>query len=96
MQSQKVVLQLSTFASNLVEVTNVLQSLSGSSGGSNHDSIFDTLSQMNGAKSSLLDTLVLLNSIFVAEYITNKVPVIYRVHWFLLHAYSKGLSVGTL
>ena len=74
MESKEVVIQLSTFASNLVDVANVLRSLSESCGDSNYE---NTLSQMIEAKSSLLDTLILLNTILVAQDSIKQVHVIY-------------------
>lgn len=71
MQSNEIVQQLSSFACNLVQVADVLHSLSGSSG------TFDTRIQMNEAKTSLLDTLVLLNTFLVAQNSANNACDVY-------------------
>lgn len=81
MQASEVVEQLKVFVGNLVQVTPVLHSLSSTKlealSAPDRSSTLDSIKQMNEAKSSLLDTIVLLNQLLISQATSSQVFDVY-------------------
>jgi len=81
MHTSEVVEQLKMFVGNLVQVTPVLYSLSGTKlealSALDRTATEGSIKQMNEAKSSLLDTVVLLNQLLISQATSSQIFDVY-------------------